>query len=37
MSLLYGHQSFENLRKEKQKHRAIYKTIQEKKYDFSRI
>ena len=37
MSLPYGHQSLENLRKEKQKHRAIYKTIQEKKHDFTRI
>ena len=35
MSLPYGHPSLENLRKEKQKHRAIHKTIQEKKkYDF---
>ena len=31
MSLPYGHPSMENLRKEKQKHREIHKTIQEKK------
>ena len=34
MSLLYSHPCLENLRKEKQKHRAIHKTIQDKKYDF---
>ena len=34
MSLLYGHPCLEDLRQEKQKYRAIHKTIQDKKYDF---
>ena len=34
MSLPYGHPSLENLRKKKQKHRSIYKKVQEKKYKF---
>ena len=34
MSLSYGHPYLEDLRKEKQKYRAIHKTIQDKKYDF---
>ena len=34
MSLPYGHPCLEDLRKEKQKYRAIHKTIQDKKYDF---
>ena len=34
MSLPYGHPCLEDLRKEKQKCRAIHKTIQDKKYDF---
>ena len=34
MSLPYGYLSLEDLRKEKQKYRAIHKTIQDKKYDF---
>ena len=34
MSLPYGHPSLENLRKEKQKHWSIHKSIQEEKYDF---
>ena len=34
MSLLYGYLCLEDLRKEKQKYRAIHKTIQDKKYDF---
>ena len=34
MSLPYGHPCLEDLRKEKQKHKAIHKTIQDKKYDF---
>ena len=34
MSLPYSHSCLEDLRKEKQKYRAIHKTIQDKKYDF---
>ena len=34
MSLPYGYLCLEDLRKEKQKYRAIHKTIQDKKYDF---
>ena len=34
MSFPYGHPCSEDLRKEKQKYRAIRKTIQDKKYDF---
>ena len=34
MSLLYGQTYLEYLRQEKQKYRAIHKTIQDKKYDF---
>ena len=34
MSLPYGHPCLEDLRKGKQKYRAIHKTIQDKKYDF---
>ena len=34
MSLPYDYLSLEDLRKEKQKYRAIHKTIQDKKYDF---
>ena len=34
MSLPYGHPYLEDLRKEKQKFRAIHKTMQDKEYDF---
>ena len=34
MSLPYCHPCLEELRKEKQKYRAIHKTIHDKKYDF---
>ena len=34
ISLPYGHPSLENMRKEKQKNRLIYKKIQEKKYEY---
>ena len=34
MSLPYRYPSLENLRKKKQKHRSIYKKVQEKKYKF---
>ena len=34
MSLPYGHLCLEDLRKKKQKYRAIRKTIQDKKYNF---
>ena len=34
MSLPQDHSCLEDLRKEKQKYRAIHKTIQDKKYDF---
>ena len=34
MSLPYSHSCLEDLRKEKQKYRAIRKIIQDKKYDF---
>ena len=34
LSLPYRHPCIEDLRKEKQKHRAIHTTIQDKKYDF---
>ena len=34
ISLPFGHPYLEELRKEKQRHRAIHKVIQEKKYDF---
>ena len=34
MSLPYGHPSLESLRKEKQKHRMVHKTIQDEKYNF---
>ena len=34
MSLSYDHPCLEDVRKEKQKYRAIHKTIQDKKYEF---
>ena len=34
ISLPYGHPPLENMRKEKQKNRLIYKKIQEKKYEY---
>ena len=34
MSLSYEPPSLENLRKEKENHMSIHKSIQEKKYDF---